>query len=153
MKKIKKSFACIFMLAMISVVLSSCSSTDAAGREFVDTFCSVFKNMANEVKNSSSLEDFANIDWEKAVEKSHADDVSDAALKYKLTSSDKKRMEEAIDEFADAVASKTYEMAGGIVSKTDIKAQMELYLKPVNNMINNSETVGDMVKAMDKGLR
>lgn len=152
MKKIKKSFACIFMLAMISVVLSSCSSTDAAGREFVDSFCSAFKNMAKEVNNSSSLGDFANIDWKNAIEKSHINDVSDAALKYKLTSSDKKRMEEAIDEFADAVAGKTYEMTGGLVSQSDIKAQMELSLKPVNNLINNSETVGDMAKALNKGF-
>lgn len=145
MKKIfKTSWALIAMMLVFSV---SCAGSK--GQQAVDMIADAFNDMAKEVEKCTSINDLENLDFSGIGMKTGADDIDDSCKDYELTSADKSKLKKSFHNFYDAVVDKMVDFMGGLISRDDLEKQMDAMLTVYNNAVDNSDTLGDYVKALD----
>lgn len=149
-KTIKRALGIIIFATLMMTSFSCGKNVEKAGEEFVDTFCDSFKEMTDKVETTTSVEELANIDYERIIARSGLEDIDDACESYKLTKQDKKRMSRAVEDFVDAGADKIYSLTGGLSPKSGIKNAMLEYINPFLLSIRKSKTVGELINEIER---
>ena len=144
MKRTLYAAVSALMLMMVSLpsYAESCQET-------VNQFSKVFELFAKDVDKCKSFEDFSALDFEKTYEKQNFKDISDECLNYVLTASDKAKLNASVDMFINTLTDKMYELAGGALTRDQVKAYISPMKEQYTLAVKNSRTFGDFLSAIE----
>lgn len=117
--------------------------------EAVDKICKSFDSMTAQMSKCKNTQDVDLLNMDIVVEESGLDNISDDCQSYVLTADDKAKLNEAFDKFMDVSASKTYELCGGAITKTQIARELEPLRKSWSEGLSGAATLGDFVEVME----
>lgn len=110
----------------------------------VDMMCQVFKNMITEVNNCNSIDEFSNIDFNKSLDGINFNSIPDSCTEYKLTKSDKIKLNGSIDDLTNSMVNKMYQLTGGMVTKEYIRTILNEQMNSMKVAVDKSVTLGDL---------
>lgn len=147
MKKLFKSCGVLFaflMMLSVSTTVANAQSCSTA----IDKICKAFTYMNETVQSLNSFEEFDNIDFNPAVERSGVNDIPDSCASYVLTSSDKTKLKKAFNLYVDGLSTKLYKLSAGMLSKSDIDEMLSPTKTNYNKCVDNARTLMDALEGM-----
>ena len=142
----RRTFAALMLAVMFATFTSTAHADDC--KSAVDKICKAFNGMTAQVNRVTSIEGFDTLDFDAA----NADlySISDSCANYHLTSDDKAKLRKSFNGFCNAMVDKLYSFVGSMVSRDVVEAQIMPMNEAFNNVLDNSDTLMELVDGLNK---
>ena len=146
----KKVFNISKLLLLVSFMLVGFNMNAADCSKATDKFCEAMSRVTKQVKLCKDFNDFENLDFNGAINSVDMSDIPDECSDAPLTAVEKTKIKNSCNSFLDAMVDKTYELAGGMISKADINAQFAPMRSMLEKAINQSSTLNELGRNMSQ---